>query len=156
MLQRELKLSYLFISHDLSVVRYMSDSVSVMYLGRIVESGVTDELFARPQHPYTAALMESIPTLSSTRRVAPIAGDLPDPRHPPGGCRFHTRCPIGPLANPSRTICIDQDPQEIAAAPGHHTACHFPRTISPIAPNPGATTARETSANPSPTLADYR
>jgi peptide/nickel transport system ATP-binding protein len=125
-LQRELKLSYLFISHDLSVVRYMSDSVSVMYLGRIVESGPVTELFANPRHPYTAALMQSIPQLTASRHQAPIAGDLPDPRHPPQGCRFHTRCPVGPRANPDRTICREVDPQQLAAAQSHHAACHFP------------------------------
>jgi peptide/nickel transport system ATP-binding protein len=125
-LQRELKLSYLFISHDLSVVRYMSDAVAVMYLGQIVELGKVEELFAAPHHPYTAALIESIPQLSARRRSAPIAGDLPDPRNPPAGCRFHTRCPIGPRVHPERTICFEQDPQAIARGQDHHTACHFP------------------------------
>jgi oligopeptide/dipeptide ABC transporter ATP-binding protein len=124
-IQRELNLSYVFISHDLSTVRYMSDSVSVMYLGRIVESGDTQSLFTSPQHPYTRALMESVPQVGSNRRPAPLSGDLPDPRRPPEGCRFHTRCPWGPVSHPERTICIEQDPQEGAAARAHRAACHF-------------------------------
>jgi peptide/nickel transport system ATP-binding protein len=124
-LQRELGLSYLFISHDLSIVRLMSDEVAVMYLGRIVEHAATDEFFARPAHPYAVALMKSIPTLRGARTAAPLAGDLPDPRHPPPGCRFHSRCPIGPLVRPERTVCVERDPQLEPAAKAHQAACHF-------------------------------
>jgi oligopeptide/dipeptide ABC transporter ATP-binding protein len=124
-LQRRLNLSYLFISHDLSTVRYMSDSVSVMYLGRIVETASSAALFAAPRHPYTRALMASVPRVGSQRRVAPLPGDLPDPRRPPSGCRFRTRCPEGPLYLPERTICRTTDPQAGAGARAHEAACHF-------------------------------
>ncbi len=124
-LQHELDLSYVFISHDLSSIRYMSDTVAVMYLGRVVESTDTQSLFDAPQHPYTKALIQSIPKFGQARRSAPVAGDAPDPRRPPQGCRFHTRCPIGPLTRPDRTICIERDPQEVVASQEHAAACHF-------------------------------
>jgi oligopeptide/dipeptide ABC transporter ATP-binding protein len=124
-LQRELDLSYLFISHDLSVIRLMSDQVAVMYLGRIVETAPSDELFDDPRHPYTQALLGSIPSLESQRTRAPLAGDLPDPRRPPVGCRFHNRCPQGPAHRQERTICIEVDPQGEASGRPHLSACHF-------------------------------
>jgi oligopeptide/dipeptide ABC transporter ATP-binding protein len=94
-LQRELGLTYLFITHDLSVVRYLSHRVSVMYLGQIVETAATDELFAEPQHPYTQALLAAVPSTDPEhRRVkAIVEGDVPSPANPPSGCRFHPRCP---------------------------------------------------------------
>ena len=124
-LQRELGLSYIVISHDLSTVRYMSDVVAVMYLGTIVERAATEELFRSPRHPYTKALIASIPRLGEARRTAPLVGELPDPRHPPRACAFHTRCPIGPLAFPERTVCREVDPQTLVAHSEHHVACHF-------------------------------
>jgi oligopeptide/dipeptide ABC transporter ATP-binding protein len=124
-LQRKLGLSYVFISHDLSVIGAMSDQVAVMYLGRIVETAEPDELFTRPRHPYTRALITSVPQFGSVRRPAPLTGDLPDPRRAIPGCRFSTRCPIGPLAHPERTICTEQDPREVAAQNKHLAACHF-------------------------------
>jgi peptide/nickel transport system ATP-binding protein len=124
-LQRAFGLSYLFISHDLSIVRLMSDEVAVMYLGRVVERAPVDELFARPAHPYTAALMSSIPSLHGARLPAPLSGDLPDPRRPPAGCRFHTRCPVGPVSRPERTECIEVVPLLRPEALPHRAACHF-------------------------------
>ncbi len=94
-IQGELNLAYLFITHDLSVVRYLSDAVSVMYLGQIVEQGPTKELFEAPQHPYTEGLLASVPSVDPNQRrlEATVLGDVPSPANPPPGCRFHTRCP---------------------------------------------------------------
>ncbi len=94
-LQSELGLSYLFITHDLSVVRYLAESVSVMYLGQIVEHATTEALFSDPKHPYTQGLLAAVPSIDPARRSvrAGVLGDVPSPAHPPSGCRFHTRCP---------------------------------------------------------------
>src|SRR6476646_6985640 len=94
-LKRQFDLTYVFISHDLGVVRYISDRVLVMYLGRVVELGPTEEIFSRPLHPYTRALLGSRPSMDPTNRIEepPITGDPPSPIDPPAGCRFHTRCP---------------------------------------------------------------
>ncbi|WP_129113208.1 ABC transporter ATP-binding protein [Halegenticoccus tardaugens] len=107
-LQEEFGLTYLFIAHDLSVVRHICDRVAVMYLGNVVELGPTDDLFDDPQHPYTRALLESVPRAKLTeqgRRVEALAGDVPSPRNPPSGCRFRTRCP---LVIPPAGIDVDQ------------------------------------------------
>jgi peptide/nickel transport system ATP-binding protein len=124
-LQRELGLSYVFISHDLSVVRAVSDLVAVMYLGRVVELAPAGAVFDAPVHPYTAALVASIPTLREAERSRPLVGEIPDPRDPPRGCHFHTRCPAGPLYRPDRTRCTTADPRPDAAARLHRAACHF-------------------------------
>jgi peptide/nickel transport system ATP-binding protein len=124
-LQKELGLSYLFVSHDLATVSYMSDVVAVMYLGRVVETAPTAELFSSPRHPYTQVLLESIHTLGTLRRKASVRGDPPDPRRPPAGCRFHPRCPIGPAVHPDRTICVEQDPELGMSGRLHGSACHF-------------------------------
>lgn len=127
-LQVEFRLSYLFISHDLTVVRYMSDSVCVMYLGQIVEWKETVDLFRQPEHPYTQGLIDSIPKMiagGDPNRI-PLSGEIPDPHFPPRACRFHTRCPYGPLARPERIICREDDPQQLIDKSEHHAACHFP------------------------------
>lgn len=125
-LQDELSLTYLFISHDLSVVSTISDEIAVLYLGRLAELSGTGALIEMPEHPYTQGLMASIPGVPATARVrAPLAGDIPDPRNPPPGCAFHTRCPVGPRTDPSRSICVEEDPREGAATRRHLAACHY-------------------------------
>ncbi|SEI09684.1 peptide/nickel transport system ATP-binding protein [Rhizobium tibeticum] len=117
-MKTELSLSYLFISHDLSVVRYFADRVLVMYLGRIVESAPTSELWANAKHPYTQALLAAVPDPSRRKQAAPITGDLPSPHNPPAGCRFHTRCPL------ATAICRAEDPTLRQFGTGHAAACH--------------------------------
>jgi peptide/nickel transport system ATP-binding protein len=122
-LKRQFNLTYVFISHDLGVVRYISDRVLVMYLGRVVELGPVDRIFERPQHPYTRALLASRPSMDPERRIEepPIAGDPPNPIDPPSGCRFHTRCPF------AEPVCANTDPPLPAwsGADSHVAACHM-------------------------------
>ena len=132
-LQRRLGLSLLFISHNLAVVRYLSDVIAVMYLGRIVEVGPTEQLLRDPQHPYTRDLLAAAPSLGTARDSLPVedvaAGmdtEPADPHHPPAGCRYHPRCPIGPLVRPERTVCVEVDPNQGADLRPHRAACHFP------------------------------
>jgi peptide/nickel transport system ATP-binding protein len=130
-LRRELGISMMFVSHNLATVRYVSDSLAVMYLGRIVEVGPTETVVSEPQHPYTRALLASVPRVRGASGVADVdLGEPPDPHRPPAGCHFHPRCPIGPVVEPERRICIEQDPRDGAAARLHHTSCHF-ATASP-------------------------
>jgi oligopeptide/dipeptide ABC transporter ATP-binding protein len=117
-MKRDFGLSYLFISHDLSVVRYFADRVLVMYLGRIVESADNAALWASPKHPYTRALMDAVPDPARRRQAAPITGDLPSPQNIPKGCRFHPRCPL------ATDLCRREEPQFRQLATGHSVACH--------------------------------
>jgi oligopeptide/dipeptide ABC transporter ATP-binding protein len=121
-LQEEFDLTYLFIAHDLSVVHYVSDRVAIMYLGKIVEEGPTDEIFANPAHPYTQALMAAVPVVDKAARRERIIleGTVPSPINPPSGCRFHTRCfaKIG-------AICEEEEPIFAAVGKGHRAACHL-------------------------------
>ena len=119
-LQDELRLTYLFISHDLAVVRHISHRVAVMYLGRIVELTTRTQLFTRPQHPYTEALLAAAPAPDPARRGAKrliLKGDVPSPANPPPGCRFHTRCPYADAA------CKVVDPPLVEVSRGHYVAC---------------------------------
>ena len=119
-LQRELNLSYLFISHNLSVIRHICDRVAVMYLGRIVELAPKALLFAQPLHPYTEALLAAVPNTDPAARTEqpPLEGDVPSPMDPPPGCRFHTRCPL------ATDLCRQQDPALTQRGGGHLVACH--------------------------------
>ncbi|MBM3522529.1 MAG: ABC transporter ATP-binding protein [Alphaproteobacteria bacterium] len=122
-LRRVLGLSYLFITHDLGVVRSFADRVVVMYLGRIVEVGATEALFATPAHPYTAALIAACPVPDPTAARAPVSlqGDVPSPLDPPKGCRFHTRCAF------VQDVCRRVEPAPTAVDENRRVACHFPR-----------------------------
>ena len=121
-LQAEFGLTYLFISHDLGVVRYVSDRVAIMYLGRIVEEGSCESIFDSPRHPYTQALISAIPIpdpRSEKQRVPQVlTGEIPSPLSPPSGCRFHTRCPVA-----IQPDCSVQDPEHIQITSGHWAAC---------------------------------
>ena len=115
-LKSDYNLSYLFISHDLGVVRYIADRIAVMYLGRIVENAPHRSLWSSPLHPYTKGLIEAVP---GHGRIAPIAGDLPNPYEPPSGCRFHPRCPL------AIDVCRNRAPTLRTILSGHDVACHL-------------------------------
>ncbi|MCI0752686.1 ABC transporter ATP-binding protein [Teichococcus vastitatis] len=128
-LQARLGLSYLFIAHDLAVVKHMADRVAVMYLGRIMEIGDKRSLFRDPRHPYTRALLSAIPHPDPSRRgkVVPLGGDVPSPMNIPPGCRFHTRCPF------AQERCRQEEPALRDIVPSHAAACHFAESL----PDPG-------------------
>ena len=134
-LQKELGLSYLFISHDLSVIRHIAHRVAVMYLGRIVETAPVEELFTKAAHPYTQALISAIPLpdphKERARRRVLLTGDVPSPVNPPSGCRFRTRCPkfAGQLSDGERQKCIDEIPALSDRGIGHPTACHYAEPV---------------------------
>ncbi len=125
-LQERLRLSYLFISHDLSVVQHVSDRIGVMYAGKIVEIGRSDEVWERPLHPYTGALLDSVPDPDPDVRKErkPIAGEVPSPVNPPSGCRFHPRCPF------ATDLCRTQEPPIAEIIQNHYAACHYPLDYS--------------------------
>jgi oligopeptide/dipeptide ABC transporter ATP-binding protein len=148
-LRRELNLSYLFIAHDLALVKQVSDRVAVMYLGQLAEIGPAEEIYRRPLHPYTSALLDSIPRIdpATGRANKPVAlpGEPPSPVDPPSGCRFRTRCPR------AQVKCAEEEPQLLELLPGHRAACHFPLTMteSELPPRPaGATQAAPDPAGP--------
>ncbi len=137
-LQAELGLSYLFISHDLSVIRHIADRVAVMYLGKIVETAPVEELFLHASHPYTQALISAIPVpdpiKERTRQRVLLTGDVPSPVDPPSGCRFRTRCPkfATALSEAEQQRCIDDEPLLIDRGTGHETACHYAEAVQVI------------------------
>jgi oligopeptide/dipeptide ABC transporter ATP-binding protein len=124
------------ISHDLAVVKYLSDRIGVMYLGKLVELGTGDDIYKRAAHPYTDALIKTIPVPDPTVKRADVAisGELPSPRNPPSGCRFRTRCPR------AQELCAEEEPPLREFGPGHVAACHFPLQ-TPVEPLPQAADA---------------
>jgi peptide/nickel transport system ATP-binding protein len=144
-LKNELGLTYIFISHDLNVIRFISDRIVVMYLGEVVESGPVDAMWDHPRHPYTEALFAAMPSLDPDRRTQkpPIAGDPPNPINPPSGCRFHTRCTF------AEAVCSEKTPKLFeTGADRHLAACHMvdPHSGHSLAGSRGPQALREPGA----------
>ncbi|MEB3760614.1 MAG: ABC transporter ATP-binding protein [Desulfurococcales archaeon] len=120
-LRREMNTAIIFITHDLAVAKLISDKIAVMYVGKIVEEGPADEVLSNPRHPYTRALITSVPSIKrKIRKRFPIIGDIADPTNVPPGCRYHPRCPI------AKQTCKEKEPDLKEIAPGHKVACHYP------------------------------
>ena len=135
-LQDRLGLAYLFVAHDLSVVKHISDRIAVMYLGRIVETATKEQLFAAPAHPYTQALISAIPIPDPVKERARnrivVTGDVPSPIDPPSGCRFRTRCPkfANQLSSAEQQRCVEEIPALIDHGQGHPAACHYAEVVN--------------------------
>lgn len=130
-LRREQGLTYLVIAHDLAIVRYLCEDVAVMQLGSILETNSVQDLFTHPRHPYTKALIDSVPRLgySGEDDTSPLSGEIPDPLNRPIACVFSSRCPVGPITNPEREICLKVRPEQQKVGSNGRVACHFPLQI---------------------------